>query len=150
MHMAWVSALALTASLWCPLGHGAGAGAACPAGAAVTSAGPGRPADLRTAPLAAPRRLVTTHIVITDHGFRPKRVMAVINQPIHIVVVNKGSRVHQFSIPRYYIFTENLKPGQSSDIRFSPWQPGRFDMTSDPSGQNRPEFRGEFIVTDAK
>ncbi|MCL6549089.1 MAG: cupredoxin domain-containing protein [Alicyclobacillus sp.] len=137
MQTAWMGALALmAASFWHPAGPD-------------TALRPGSHPVVPAAVLA-PRRVVTAHIAITDQGFRPNRILAVINQPVHIVVVNKGRKVHQFSIPYFRIFTENLKPGQSSDVRFSPWEPGRFDMISDPSGQNRPEFRGDFIVTDAK
>lgn len=96
---------------------------------------------------AAPR---TTSVSITDHGFIPNQIIAVINQPVQIKVTNQGQKVHQFSIPYYRIYTETLRPGQSSTVGFSPWTAGRFEMTSDPSGQGKAEFSGTFIVTDQK
>ncbi len=89
-------------------------------------------------------------ISITDHGFVPNSVMTVLNQQVKIHVVNNGRKVHQFSIPYYRIYTEDLNPGQTSDIAFAPWTAGRFDMTSDPSGTDNPEFKGNFNVTDHK
>jgi hypothetical protein len=96
---------------------------------------------------AAPR---TISVSITDSGFVPSNVVALINQPVQIQVVNKGRKVHQFSIPYYRIFSRNLEPGGTSTIGFSPWTAGRFEMISDPSGADKPEFLGTFIVTDHK
>ncbi len=96
---------------------------------------------------AAPRSITVS---ITDSGFVPSNVVALINQPVEIQVVNKGHKVHQFSIPYYRIFSRNLEPGGTSTIGFSPWTAGRFEMISDPSGADRPEFIGTFIVTDHK
>lgn len=89
-------------------------------------------------------------ISITDQGFVPSRVVAILNQQTNIHIVNQGHKVHQFSIPYYRIFTETLKPGASSDVSFSPWTAGQFDMISDPTGTNTAEFSGKFVVTDAK
>jgi hypothetical protein len=88
----------------------------------------------------------SVQITITDTGFIPGKMTAVINQQFKIHVVNKGHKVHQFSIPYYRIYTRDLNPGQSSDIAFSPWTAGRFDFTSDPSGSDNPEFRGNLVV----
>ncbi|MCL6637843.1 MAG: cupredoxin domain-containing protein [Alicyclobacillus sp.] len=90
------------------------------------------------------------NIQITDRGFQPGQVIAMINQPLHLHVVNRGQRIHQFSIPDYRIYSANLQPGQMTDIEFAPWTPGRFAITSDPSGNNQPEFHGWLIVTDQK
>lgn len=89
-------------------------------------------------------------IVITDHGFVPDHILALVNQPLHIHVVNHGSKVHQFSIAQYYIYTEDLQPRTSSEIGFTPNLAGRFQMMSDPTGNNAPEFVGWMTVTDQK
>jgi len=89
-------------------------------------------------------------IIMTDQGFAPSNVMTVINQQVNIHIINKGNKIHQFSIPYYRIFTENLKPGAASNVSFSPWESGQFDMISDPHGTGTPEFGGKFIVTDSK
>lgn len=85
-------------------------------------------------------------ITITDEGFSPKKMTATVNQEIKIHVVNAGQKKHQFSIPYYRIYTSVLAPGQTSDIAFTPWTAGTFDFTSDPTGSDNPEFRGNFIV----
>ncbi|MCL6452903.1 MAG: cupredoxin domain-containing protein [Alicyclobacillus sp.] len=85
-------------------------------------------------------------IQITDTGFQPNQVTATVDQSIRITVANRGTTTHQFSIPYYRIYSENLAPGQTQQIEFSPWQTGSFEMVSDPSGKDRPEFRGTFHV----
>lgn len=87
-------------------------------------------------------------ITITDKGFSPNKLTAVVDQEIKIHVVNKGHRTHQFSIPYYRIYTRVLAPGQTSEIAFSPWTAGKFDFTSDPTGNDNPEFRGNLFVAD--
>ncbi|MCF8566719.1 cupredoxin domain-containing protein [Alicyclobacillus tolerans] len=103
-----------------------------------------------TAPQVTQASVRTVYISITDRGFAPNHVLTVANQPVSITVVNNGHQIHQFSIPHYRIYTENLKPGAKSNIQFSPWTVGRFEMMSDPSGKDQPEFTGQFTVTDQK
>jgi heme/copper-type cytochrome/quinol oxidase subunit 2 len=100
------------------------------------------------APAQAASRTIS--VSITDHGFVPNQIIALVNQPVQVKVTNQGHKVHQFSIPNFRIYTERLSPGQSSTVGFSPWTTGRFQMMSDPSGQGRAEFSGTFIVTDQK
>ncbi|QSO46824.1 cupredoxin domain-containing protein [Alicyclobacillus mengziensis] len=92
---------------------------------------------------AGPRKV---DVQLNDRGFSPNNVLAVLDQPIEMHVVNTGHRDHQFSIPYYRIYSRDLPPGAATDIKFSPWSTGRFEMMSDPSGTNKPEFRGQFIV----
>jgi hypothetical protein len=86
------------------------------------------------------------NVQLTDNGFNPSNILAVVDQPIEIHVVNTGHRDHQFSIPYYRIYSRDLSPGATTDIAFSPWTAGHFDVMSDPSGNNHAEFRGQFIV----
>ncbi|QSO51908.1 cupredoxin domain-containing protein [Alicyclobacillus curvatus] len=86
------------------------------------------------------------NVQLTDNGFTPSNILAVVDQPIEIHVVNTGHRDHQFSIPYYRIYSRDLSPGATTDIAFSPWTAGHFDVMSDPSGNNHAEFRGQFIV----
>jgi Cupredoxin-like domain len=96
---------------------------------------------------AAPR---TVNITLTDHGFSPNSVLAALNKPIQVHVVNRGQHTHQFSIPYYRIYSSDLGPGAATNIGFSPWTEGKFKMISDPSGQDKPEFTGQFIVLEGK
>ncbi|WP_162143483.1 cupredoxin domain-containing protein [Alicyclobacillus herbarius] len=102
-------------------------------------------------PLAAPRAQASPRAIqisITDHGFRPSNIVVALNQPLQIRVVNVGKKQHEFSIPYYRIYTENLAPGQVSTIGFAPWTSGRFEYISDPAGVDRPEFTGWMMVID--
>lgn len=92
----------------------------------------------------------TVQINITDRGFVPSQVVAVINQPITLRITNQGRKVHEFGLPYYRIFTPDIMPGQTSTVSFSPWTAGRFDMVSEPAEVNAPQFSGKFIVTDHK
>lgn len=119
---------------------------------AYAAAHPARSVNHPTATPHAPVRAQgrQVNIVITDHGFQPNHVLALLNQTITLRVVNSGSKVHQFSIPYYYIYSQDLKPGAKTTISFAPWTAGRFDMMSDPTGKDTPEFNGKFTVTDQK
>lgn len=89
-------------------------------------------------------------VEIRDNGFAPSRITTTLNQPIHLRIHNSGHHIHEFSIPQYRIYTRTLRPGETSDVQFSPWQPGSFDMYSDPSTDDQPEFGGKFIVANGK
>lgn len=102
------------------------------------------------APLSAYAGQRTVDVQLTDEGFSPKTVLAALNQPIVIHVVNTGRHTHQFSIPYYRVYSSALAPGGVTTIGFSPWTEGRFEMVSDPSGTNQPEFKGLFTVIDGK
>lgn len=91
----------------------------------------------------------TVTVNISDTGFTPNRVTALVDKPVHIHVVNQGRATHQFSIPYFRIYTQNLAPGAANDVEFAPWTTGEFDMTSDPKGANKPEFQGKFVVAAA-
>jgi hypothetical protein len=96
--------------------------------------------------LAAP----TVQVVVTDNGFQPSLIHGVMNRPLTIRITNRGTRIHEFGIPDYRIYTANLAPGETSTVSFSPWMAGDFQIVSDPSGENRPEFVGILRVTDQK
>ncbi|MDQ0189567.1 cupredoxin domain-containing protein [Alicyclobacillus cycloheptanicus] len=102
------------------------------------------------APTQAQPQSRTVNVTITDSGFIPNQVLALVNAPITLNITNQGHQVHEFAIPYYRIYTADLQPGQKSTVSFSPWTAGQFDMISDPSGTNQPEFTGKFIVTDQK
>jgi Cupredoxin-like domain len=88
----------------------------------------------------------TVEVDLFDSGMSPKTIRARENAPIHLHIVNRGHVQHQFSIPEFYIFTRTLSPGEASDVEFSPYKLGSFDMTSDPVADGSPEYRGKFNV----
>ncbi len=101
-------------------------------------------------PLSAYAGVRQVNVQITDHGFSPRVVLVALNRPVQIHVVNNGHQTHQFSIPYYRIFSSDLAPGGVTNIGFSPWTEGKFQMMSDPSGLNKPEFTGQFVVVEGK
>lgn len=119
---------------------------------AVIAAGVGAMAILTAglSPVASAKSGRVVNIQLTDRGFTPSNVVAALDQPIEIHVINSGHHHHQFSIPYYRIYSRDLPPGGVTDIGFSPWSAGEFDMTSDPTGSERPEFTGHFIVLNPK
>ncbi|MCY0869648.1 MAG: cupredoxin domain-containing protein [Firmicutes bacterium] len=76
-------------------------------------------------------------VSINDQGMKPSTLSVKVNRKVHIDIVNRGLRVHNFVIPRFYIFTQNLQPGQSTSAEFTPDRTGRFRYYSDTGG--RPE-----------
>jgi plastocyanin domain-containing protein len=92
----------------------------------------------------------SVQITLKDGGFVPNRVFAAVDKAVTIRIINRGSKIHEFAIPYYYVFTRNLNPGDETTVSFTPSTAGRFDMVSDPKGNDEPEFKGEFIVTDHK
>ncbi|KPV43414.1 cupredoxin domain-containing protein [Alicyclobacillus ferrooxydans] len=101
-------------------------------------------------PLSAYAGVRQVNVQITDHGFSPSVILVALNRPVQIHVVNNGHQNHQFSIPYYRIFSSDLAPGGVTNIGFSPWTEGKFQMMSDPSGLDKPEFTGQFVVVEGK
>ncbi|WDL97863.1 cupredoxin domain-containing protein [Alicyclobacillus sp. ALC3] len=97
---------------------------------------------------AAAARVIS--VTITDSGFNPSQITALLDKPLNLRITNQGRRAHEFAIPDYYIFTQNLAPGASTTVGFTPDKPGQFTIMSDPSGNDNPEFTGKLTVTDAK
>jgi hypothetical protein len=89
-------------------------------------------------------------VTLTDTGIRPGTIRAQEHHAVQLHVINSGQHTHQFSIPDFYIYSRTLQPGESSDISFAPYKYGHFVMTSDPAGDNVPEFRGHFIVSETR
>lgn len=88
----------------------------------------------------------TMTVKLTDKGFEPSAITARTDEPIHLHVVNAGTKTHQFSIPHYHIFSQNIAPGTTDEVEFIPWEKGNYEMMSDPSGDYNPEFQAKFIV----
>lgn len=85
-------------------------------------------------------------IIITDHGFAPDRITGEMNQPVHISIINKGTRVHNFILPAFYIYTANLPPKHSTSVGFSPDKKGVYSFFSDTGGSKEPGLSGHIKV----
>jgi plastocyanin len=86
-------------------------------------------------------------VSIDDQAMHPDTLRAHVNQRVHIDIVNRGSRVHNFVLPRFYIFTQNLQPGQSTSAEFTPDKVGQFRYYSDTGGRPETGIAGTLRVS---
>lgn len=76
----------------------------------------------------------TVLVTLMDSSIKPKTIQVNKNEPVHITIVNKGTRVHNFVIPKFYVFSPNIKPNGQVDVRFTPDKTGTFQYYSDKKG----------------
>jgi len=85
-------------------------------------------------------------IIITDGAIEPSYMQGNKGQKLEIRVVNRGTKVHNFVLPDFYIFTQNLKPGESSSASFVPDKIGNYPYFSDAGGQPEPGLAGKLSI----
>jgi plastocyanin len=76
---------------------------------------------------------------------------AQVGKAINLIVVNRGTKVHNLVIPAFYVFLPNLKAGESITASFTPDKAGRFAYYSDKlvdDDERVPEsgMRGTLVV----
>ncbi len=91
-------------------------------------------------------RAATYHLVITDRHFFPRQIEGRLNQPIKIVIRNRGTKTHNFVLPAFYIFSPNLPSTEGTSVEFTPDKQGVFPFYSDTGGVKEPGLSGEMIV----
>lgn len=89
----------------------------------------------------------SVQIVLRDTSIRPAIIYATQSQPLHLHIVNKGGKIHNFVVPAFYVFTSNLSPGASTNVAFSPEKTGTFPFYSDAGGQPEIGLRGVLQVS---
>lgn len=87
-----------------------------------------------------------TTVDITDSQMRPAALSATKDEPLALEIVNRGQKMHNFVIPDFYIFTQNLKPGETVHVQFTPDKTGKFPYYSDTGGNPEPGIRGSLAV----
>ncbi|MFX4301816.1 cupredoxin domain-containing protein [Alicyclobacillus tolerans] len=87
-------------------------------------------------------------VVITDKQIRPSFIRAVESEPLKLHIENRGKSIHNLVIPAFYIFTQNLRPGESVDVSFSPEKTGLFDYYSDKNSIPEPALKGKLQVVE--
>ncbi|MCL6515485.1 cupredoxin domain-containing protein [Alicyclobacillus sp.] len=92
------------------------------------------------------RAQVSVQVTLRDTGIEPSSITATYNQPVHLTVVNAGTRTHNLVIPDFYIFTPNLAPGERTTATFTPDKRGSFPYYSDTGGRPEPGLRGTITV----
>ncbi len=88
----------------------------------------------------------TYQIAITDRLFTPKKIAGAIDQPVTITVYNKGTKIHNFILPAFYIYSPNLSVHHSTTVQFTPDKKGVFQFYSDAGGTKEPGLVGEIDV----
>lgn len=91
-------------------------------------------------------RAQTYRIEITDHGFEPARITGIRDQKMRIEIHNAGSKVHNFELPAFYVFTANLRANERTSVEFTPDRTGTFPFFSDAGGAREPGLAGQIEV----
>jgi heme/copper-type cytochrome/quinol oxidase subunit 2 len=89
----------------------------------------------------------SVRVTLTDTRISPGEIEAVKGQDLHIEVTNAGQKTHNFVIPDMYIFSQNLTPGESTSISFTPDKTGSFRYYSDTGGKPEPGLSGTLRVS---
>ncbi|KUO95776.1 hypothetical protein ATW55_05195 [Ferroacidibacillus organovorans] len=82
------------------------------------------------------------HVAITTRGFVPNELHATDKGPIRIDIVNQTRQVHNFVLPKFYLFTQNLQPNEKTYVSFVPDKTGRFEYYSDTGGKKEQGYIG--------
>lgn len=85
-------------------------------------------------------------ITITDEGYTPNHISARSDEEVHISIHNKGTRIHNFILPAFYIYTRNLDVNDSTSVGFTPDKTGTFSFYSDAGGTKEPGISGQIEV----
>ncbi len=88
----------------------------------------------------------TVQVTLRDGSIQPGTIQSTRGQEVHVLVQNRGLNVHNFVLPAFYVFTQNLQPGQRVDVRFTPDKTGAFQYYSDKSGVPEPGMFGTIQV----
>lgn len=85
-------------------------------------------------------------MVVTDRGFEPATVSTQIGGPVRIHLRNESSMEQNLTIPRFGIFTSNLKPQGETYAAFTASEKGEWPFFSDPHDEGRPALVGRVKV----
>lgn len=85
-------------------------------------------------------------LVLEDGAIRPAALSVASGEKVTIHVSNSGTRVHNIVIPDFYIFSNNLNPGEDVTVSFTADKTGRFPFYSDASGKPEPGMSGTLTV----
>ncbi|WP_206885494.1 cupredoxin domain-containing protein [Alicyclobacillus mali (ex Roth et al. 2021)] len=73
-------------------------------------------------------------VTLRDGGIEPREIDVTQGATVDIVVRNEGSQIHNFVVPDFYVFTQNLQPGETVTVSFVPDKTGNFRYYSDRDG----------------
>ncbi|SIS78696.1 cupredoxin domain-containing protein [Alicyclobacillus vulcanalis] len=73
-------------------------------------------------------------VTLRDGGIDPREIDVRRGATVNIVVRNAGKQIHNFVVPDFYVFTQNLQPGETVTVSFVPDKTGNFRYYSDRDG----------------
>jgi uncharacterized cupredoxin-like copper-binding protein len=79
--------------------------------------------------------------------YDPNTITGKVGQPIHVVMVNKGTLVHSFVIDALSVKQENVQGGATADFTFTPTAAGTYKFYCDTPGHEAAGMVGTLTVT---
>lgn len=95
---------------------------------------------------AIPAYAANVRIELRDGSISPTQFQVTQGERVNLTIVNRGSSVHNFVIPDYYIFTSNLNPGETTTAGFDAYKTGRYVYYSDKDNVPEPGMQGHMTV----
>lgn len=90
--------------------------------------------------------VLLVNIKVNDSALSPSVIRATKGQQISLHIINEGTKIHNLVIPDFYVFTQNLLPGKSVDVKFVPDKAGTFRYYSDTGGKPEKGIEGSLII----
>lgn len=85
-------------------------------------------------------------VVVTDRRFEPDAITTTVGGRVKIHLINKGTKEHTLTIPRWDVFSRNLAPGEENYIEFTASEKGIWPFFSDAPGEPEAGLNGELKV----
>jgi len=85
-------------------------------------------------------------VTLRDGGIEPREIDVMQGATVDIVVRNAGTQIHNFVVPDFYVFTQNLQPGETVTVSFVPDKTGKFRYYSDRDGIPEAGMQGTMKV----
>lgn len=85
-------------------------------------------------------------VTLRDGGIEPREIDVLQGATVDIVVRNAGTQIHNFVVPDFYVFTQNLQPGETVRVSFVPDKTGKFRYYSDRDGIPETGMQGTMRV----
>ncbi|WP_304458444.1 cupredoxin domain-containing protein [Alicyclobacillus sendaiensis] len=85
-------------------------------------------------------------VTLRDGGIEPREIDVTQGTTVDIVVRNDGTQIHNFVVPDFYVFTQNLHPGETVRVSFVPDKTGKFRYYSDRDGIPEAGMQGTMKV----
>ncbi|GMA62284.1 cupredoxin domain-containing protein [Alicyclobacillus fastidiosus] len=76
----------------------------------------------------------TVQVTLHDGSIEPAVIQSTKGQEVRVFIQNRGTTVHNFVVPNFYVFTQNLQPGGQVNVKFTPDKTGTFPFYSDKKG----------------